>query len=85
MLEEIEQINEVFQSHLAEDDLGCKVEDVLEWNSFQIMEFMAEMDARYSADVTIEQLAEIDTVADLVCLVQQCCISSFAQRKPDNG
>ncbi len=72
MTEELEQINEIFQSHLTNVDLGCKVEDVLEWNSFQIMEFMAEMDTRYSVDVTIERIAGIDTVGDLICLVRQC-------------
>ncbi len=72
MTEELEQINEIFQLHLTDADLGRKVKDVLEWNSFQIMEFMSEMDIRYSVDVTIEQIAEIDTVEDLVCLVRQC-------------
>ncbi len=65
-------ISEIFQTNINGHDLEEKISDVLNWNSFEILNFMTEMSERYQVDITIEEITRITRLQDLVILVQAC-------------
>lgn len=64
-----ELINEIFEVEIQEDQISKKIEDVVEWNSFMIMNFMVEMSERYQAEISVEDISGIETMRDLLQLV----------------
>ncbi len=70
MRKALEIVNEIFDCNVTERDLGRFVEDVIEWDSFLIMNFMSKMSERYQAAITVEQISEIQILEDLVELIE---------------
>ncbi len=72
MQQELDIIDAVFQVKVREEDLGKMVEEILEWNSFMIMQLMTEVFNRYQKNINVMQIAGIETVRDLIELLQNC-------------
>ncbi len=72
MMEAVTVINEIFQINIEAHNMEENVSDVLNWNSFEILNFMTEIFERYRKEITIEQITQITTLEDLVMLVQMC-------------
>lgn len=66
MDEKVELLNEIFEAELTMDDLEQNVEDVLLWDSFHIMDFMAEMAEHFQKRITLEQISEIKRIRELL-------------------
>lgn len=71
-MEAVTVINEIFQINIKAHNMEENVSDVLNWNSFEILNFMTEIFERYRKEITIEQITQITTLEDLVMLVQMC-------------
>lgn len=63
---------EIFDIEINETNVLQPIEQLLDWDSFTIMEFLAEMSDRYCVDIDIMQISMIETGVDLVHLIQQC-------------
>lgn len=70
MKERLEVLSEIFETELTPDDLDRETGEALEWDSFHIMEFLVKTEARFHKRVTIEQIAEVRFVRDLVQLME---------------
>ena len=68
----INVLNEIFQIQLKEDDLEKRVEKVLDWDSFSIMEFMSEISERYEVTIDVIQISSVVTILDLLNLINEC-------------
>lgn len=62
-------INEIFEVEINEDEIEKRIENVLEWNSFMIMNFMAEMSERYHAEISVDDISGVETIDDLLDLI----------------
>lgn len=72
MDEAIKVFEEIFQLQLKEDELEKEIGEVLDWDSFTIMEFMSEISERYNKTIDIVQLSAIDTIQDVLELIFNC-------------
>lgn len=72
MKRELQLIHDIFKIEVTEVQLGERIEDVLDWNSFMIMQLMAEVWNRYQYDITVEEIGEIETLQDLAELLHNC-------------
>ena len=72
MEQELEWIQDIFKIEVTDGQLSEKIEDVLDWNSFMIMQLMAEVWNRYQHDITVEEIGEIETLRDLAELLYNC-------------
>lgn len=69
---ELEIINQIFEVHLDMGDMEKGIKDAIEWDSFNIMNFMAEISDRYGITLDIVQISSIQYVKDMVALVKTC-------------
>ncbi len=70
MEKKIKILNDVFELELTENDLNKEIEKVLPWDSFHIMEFLAEIEERYNKRITIEQISRVKKICDLLNLIE---------------
>ena len=70
MRERMDALNEIFDVELSLDDLDKETGEILEWDSFHIMNFMMETEERFHKKITIEQIAEVKFVRDLIELMK---------------
>lgn len=68
----MEVFSEIFDISLKHEDLGKQVENLLDWDSFTIMNFMAEMSEKFDVTIDIIQISAIDTVKDVIELIYKC-------------
>jgi len=66
--------DEIFEVPLKIEDLEKQVEEVLDWDSFTIMEFMVQISEKYDITIDIAQISAIVTVKDLIDLIHNCMI-----------
>lgn len=72
MEQELQLIQDIFKIEVTGEQLSEKIENVLDWNSFMIMQLMAEVWKRYQYDITVEEIGEIETLRDLAELLHSC-------------
>lgn len=63
---------EIFDVKLQKEDFNKSIKQVLDWDSFVIMNFMTEMEDRYGIVIDIIQISMIETGVDLLELIKQC-------------
>lgn len=68
----MEVFSEIFEISLKPEDLQKRVENLLDWDSFTIMNFMSEIYDRYGVNIDIVQISKIDTFRDLIELIKEC-------------
>lgn len=66
MGEKIKLLSEIFETELTMDDLEQDVEEALLWDSFHIMDFLAETEKHFRKRITLEQISEIKKVCELL-------------------
>lgn len=70
MPETIQLLNDIFESELTINDMEKEVKEVLEWDSFHLMNFLVEIEERFGKRVSIEDISMICSVCDLVNIVE---------------
>jgi acyl carrier protein len=68
---ELALIGELFKCTVTAQQLEEQVEDLLDWDSFELLNLMTEVQERYGYTLTIDEIAEIETLSDLVQLLQR--------------
>lgn len=76
MEKEISVFNEIFDVNIIETDVLKPVEQVIIWDSFNIMEFLSEMSERFNEDIDIMQISMVVTVEDVLLIIKKCMKSS---------
>lgn len=69
MERELQLIQDVFKTEVQEIQIDEKIDAILDWNSFMIMQLMAEISSRYQYDISVMEIAEIERLRDLVELI----------------
>lgn len=67
----IELLNQIFERDLTYEDLDKDVENALEWDSFHIMEFLVMIEEQFKIRISIEQIAKVRYVRDLLRLFER--------------
>lgn len=57
---------------IEDRELAIPLEKCKEWDSFNIMQFMTEAEARYGIAITLDDLDSINTVMDLLEYMAKC-------------
>lgn len=70
----MEAFSEIFEISLKPEDLEKQVEELLDWDSFTIMEFMVKISEKYDVTIDIVQISAIDTVKDVIELIYKCMV-----------
>lgn len=70
MNRKLEFLNEIFERDLSENDLDREVKAALEWDSFHVMNFMVMSEEQFHKRISIEDLAEVRYVCDLMNLLE---------------
>lgn len=70
MNRKLEFLNEIFERDLSENDLDREVKTALEWDSFHVMNFMVMSEEQFHKRISIEDLAEVRYVCDLMNLLE---------------
>lgn len=65
-IEERKLLKDWLQWEIQDEDLKRPLEQIEEWVSFSIIQFMTEMEDNYSINVTLGDLDYIQTVEDLL-------------------
>lgn len=65
-LEECTLLKKWLQWEVKDDELGCRLSQVSEWDSFNTVQFMVEMESCFGVKVSLEDLDDIITVEDLL-------------------
>ena len=71
MSNSIKIIEEICEITVSDYEPEEKLQDVLQWDSFAILNFMAEVENQYHYRLTIEDMAEIETLDDLIQLLEK--------------
>ena len=71
-MSELEIINEIFETRLRAEDMNLTIKEAVDWDSFNIMNFMTEIFDRYQITLDIIQISSIKYVKDLAALVKTC-------------
>lgn len=71
MDEKMELLNEIFETNLGPDDLDRELVTALEWDSFHIMSFLVMSEEQFDKKISIEQLAEVRYIRDLLQLLEK--------------
>ena len=71
MKEIIDFLSDIFESDLTVEDIEKEVQDVLQWDSFHIMNFLMEMEEQFQIKISIEEISEIYCVRDLLRMVKK--------------
>ena len=71
MKEIIDFLSGIFESDLTVEDIEKEVQDVLQWDSFHIMNFLMEMEEQFQIKISIEEISEIYCVRDLLRMVKK--------------
>ena len=71
MKQELQLLQEIFRIEVTELQMNEKIENVLDWNSFMIMQLMAEVSNRYQYDISVMEIAEIESLGDLAELIKR--------------
>lgn len=71
MDEKMELLNEIFEINLGPDDLDRELVTALEWDSFHIMSFLVMSEEQFDKKISIEQLAEVRYIRDLLQLLEK--------------
>jgi acyl carrier protein len=71
MEKKIELLNEIFDTEITVNDVGKEIGALLDWNSFQIMNFMVETEERFHKRITVEQISQVKYIQDLLAMMEQ--------------
>lgn len=64
--------SDIFEVSITPDDFEKQVDNLIDWDSFTIMNFMAEMSEKFGVTINIAQISAIDKVKDVVDLIYNC-------------
>ena len=70
-MEKIEILNEIFDTEMTVNDVDKEIGAVLDWNSFQIMNFLVETEELFHKRITVEQISQVKYIRDLLVLMGQ--------------
>ena len=71
MEKKIELLNEIFDTEITVNDVGKEIGALLDWNSFQIMNFLVETEERFHRRITVEQISQMKYIQDLLVMMEQ--------------
>ena len=71
MEKKIELLNEIFDTEITVNDVDKEIGALLDWNSFQIMNFMVETEERFHKRITVEQISQVKYIQDLLAMMEQ--------------
>lgn len=77
--EEKELLEKWLQWKINDSDLNSILAESQEWDSFNIVQFMAEMEHSFKTKVTLEDLDYITTVNDLLKYINERKVNNVSE------
>ena len=71
MVDSVKIIEEICEVDISDYKPQDRLEDILQWDSFAILNFMAEVENQYDYQLTIEDMVEIETLEELIQLLDK--------------
>lgn len=71
MSDSVKIIEEICEITVSDYKPQEKLQDVLQWDSFAILNFMAEVENQYHYHLTVEDMSEIETIEELIQLLDE--------------
>ena len=71
MSESVKIVEEICEITVSDYKPQEKLQDVLRWDSFAILNFMAQAENQYHYHLTVEDMVEVETIEELIRLLDE--------------
>lgn len=63
---EISEINKIFDISINEQDISAEIEDVLEWDSYNVLLLMSYIEETYQVQAALYDIIKLETIEDMI-------------------